>query len=537
LAQRVPLRKKEFRVEQRFPVVIVGGGPVGIALALTLGLRGIRCALVEARTGMHSIPKGQNLTQRTIEHFHFWGIEPELRRARVMPADAPIGEITAYGDLSSEYWHAPRGRELVRPYYFQDNDRLPQYRMEEVLRAKLATMPHVDTRFGWQATDLTQEADCVRVSVSGPNGERETFIAEYAVGCDGANSMVRDASGISRSGTDFDQLMVLVVFRSKELHEKLKRFPPRSTYRVLHPDLRGYWQFFGRIDVGEGFFFHAPVPRETKREGFDFRAPLRRATGFDFASEIDYAGFWQLRNAVAETYRSGRVFIAGDASHSHPPYGGFGLNNGLEDAVNLGWKLAAKLSGWGGETLLDSYSLERQPVFRDVAEDFIEKRIRLEGELLARYNPAKDKAEFEAAWANHEGDLGKRVHRYEPHYDGSPVVVGAGGESGAHGDHSFVARAGHHLAPQPLSSGKNVFEALGAGLTLIALDAAAEDVTAIEKAAQQRKTPLTIVRDDCSGGREAYGCKLILVRPDQFVAWCGGAVPDADALIARAAGQ
>jgi 4-hydroxyisophthalate hydroxylase len=518
-------------------VIIVGGGPVGIALALILSMRGIRCALVEARTGLHNIPKGQNLTQRTLEHFYFWGIADELRRARVMPPDAPIGEITAYGNLLSDYWHAPRGRELVRPYYFQNNDRIPQYRMEQVLRAKLAESD-VDARFGWNATGLTQNGDGVRVSISGPNGESETLTADYAAGCDGANSMVREASGISRSGTDFDQLMVLIVFRSRELHERLNRFPLRSTYRVLHPGFEGYWQFFGRIDGGEGFFFHAPVARDTNRENFDFRAPLRRAAGFDFECEVDYAGFWQLRNAVAERYRADRVFIAGDAAHSHPPYGGFGLNNGLEDAVNLGWKLAARLQGWGGEKLLDSYSPERQPVFRDVAENFIAARIREEGEFLARYNPARDRAEFERAWAERESDLGKRVHRYEPNYEGSPAVSGRpGAESGAHGDHSFLARAGHHLAPQPLSSGKNVFEELGRGFTVLALDAAADDVLRIEESAGSRKVPLKTVRDTRSGGREAYGCKLVLVRPDQFIAWCGDRVADADALIAKAPGQ
>jgi hypothetical protein len=333
--------------------------------------------------------------------------------------------------------------------------------------------------------------------------------------------------------------MALVVFRSRELHEWLKRFPPRSTYRVMHPDFEGYWQFFGRIDVGEGFFFHAPIARDTNRENFDFRAPLRRAAGFDFAAEIEYGGFWQLRNAVAERYREGRVFIAGDAAHTHPPYGGFGLNNGLEDAVNLGWKLAAKLQGWGGEALLDSYSRERQPVFRDVAEDFIAKRVREEAAFLARYNPARDKSEFERAWAERESDLGKRVHRYEPNYEGSPVVFGPpGANSGAHGDHSFAARAGHHLAPQPLSSGRNVFEELGPGFTLLAFDAAAEDVAQIEVAARDRKVPLKVVKDSQAGGREAYGCKLILVRPDQFIAWCGDEVPAApEQLIAKAAGQ
>ncbi len=525
---------------QQGRIVIIGGGPVGLALAVGLGMRGIDCVLVEPRMSMHRIPKGQNLTQRTLEHFYFWGIVDELRRARVMPPNAPIGEITAYGDLASDYWHAPRGRELVRPYYFQDNDRMPQYRMEEVLRAKLATLPSVEARFGWQATAIAQDDGGVRVTIANEaTGETTTLAADYAVGCDGGGSMVREASGIARSGTDFDQLMVLVVFRSRELHEKLKRFPPRSTYRVLHPDLKGYWQFFGRIDVGEGFFFHAPISGATNREGFDFRAPLRKAAGFDFACDIDYAGFWQLRNAVADTYRNGRVFIAGDAAHTHPPYGGFGLNNGLEDAVNLGWKLAARLQGWGGDGLLNSYSAERQPVFRDVAEGFIAARISEEGDFLARYNPERDRADFEQSWATREGDLGQRVNRYEPNYEGSPVVVGpAGGTTSAHGDHSFKARAGHHLAPQPLSSGRNAFEDLGRGFTLLALDAAASDVERFVRAAQSCGGPLKVVRDSAAGGRENYEAKLILIRPDQFVAFVADAAPaDAEALMRRVSGQ
>lgn len=521
-------------------VAIIGGGPVGLALAISLGQRGVRCVLIEPRTTLHRIPKGQNLTQRTLEHFYFWGIVEQLRRARMMPPDAPIGEITAYGDLASDYWHAPRGRELVRPYYFQDNDRMPQYCMEQVLREQVITLPAADARFGWRATGVTQDAGGVRVTiVDEATQQTETITADYAVGCDGGNSLVRETCGIVRSGTVFDKLMVLVVFRSRDLHEKLKRFPPRSTYRVLHPDFDGYWQFFGRIDVGEEFFFHAPIPRDTPREGFDFRVPLRRAAGFDFACDIDYSGFWQLRNAVADTYRSGRVFIAGDAAHTHPPYGGFGLNNGLEDAVNLGWKLAAKLEGWGGEALLDSYSAERQPVFRDVAEDFIAARIRQEGHFLERYNPARDRAEFERAWNEHEGDLGKRVHSYEPNYEGSPVVIGPlGGTSGAHGDHSLAARAGHHLAPRPLSSGRSVFEELGAGFTLLALDAQWAEVERFAAAARACHVPVNIILDSAAGGREAYGCKFVLVRPDQFVVFAADQLPaDVETLMRRIGGQ
>ncbi len=527
-------------MEKQYQVIVVGGGPVGVALAIDLGQRGISCALVESRTKGHLIPKGQNLTQRTLEHFYFFGIADELRGARLLPAGFPIGEITAYGDLTGEYWQAAAGREIVRPYYFQDNDRLPQYRMEAVLSAKLATVGNVDVRQGWSATSVTQDANGVRVAIAEEGGAgREELAADYVVGCDGARSLVREQAGISRCGTVFDKLMVLMVFRSRELHEKLKRYPERSVYRVMHPDFEGYWQFFGRIDDGESFFFHAPVARDTKRENFDFMGPLRRAAGFDFAAEFDYTGFWELRNEVAETYRKDRVLIAGDAAHTHPPYGGFGLNNGLEDSINLGWKLAATLQGWGGEGLLESYSLERQPVFRDVAEDFIAKRVARDGEFFAKHNPARDKADFEQAWEARKTDLPNRAQSYEPNYEGSPIVAGPpGGVTTAHGKHSFKARAGHHLAPQELTSGRNVFEDLGRGFTLLAFGAATRDIEAFAEASNALSIPLRVMRDTYDGGRVAYGNPLILVRPDQFVAWTGDTGPeDANALLRKVAGR
>ena len=539
------------RQEKRHQVVIVGGGPVGVALAVELGLRGVSCALVESRTGLQQIPKGQNLTQRTLEHFYFWGVVDEMRAARMMPPGYPIGEVTAYGNLMSEYWHAPPGREIVRPYYFQDNERLPQYRVEEVLRRKMAALKSVESRLGWTAKAVDQGDEGVRVAIVEEGGSGHAVLeADYLVGCDGGNSLVRTQAGIERGGTDFEQRMVLAVFRSRALHAGLKRFPDRSTYRVMRPELKGYWQFFGRIDVGEGWFFHAPVPANavahSANEGFDFRALMHEAAGFEFACELDHVGFWDLRVAVAENYQVGRVFIAGDAAHSHPPYGGFGLNNGLEDAANLGWKLAATLQGWGSDALLHSYGEERRAIFKETAEDFIAARIAKDAAFLARYDPRRDREEFERAWKA-QTDATSRVQGYEPNYEGSPIVAGPPhGKCSAHGTHMFKARAGHHLAPQPLSTGRNVFEELGTGFTLLALNAhedANEDgddgiVESFEQAARSLGMPLKAVRNTCRGELKRYESRLILVRPDQFVAWSGDTPPgDVRALMSRAIGR
>ena len=333
---------------ERHQVIVVGGGPVGVAMGVDLGLRGVDVVVVGRHLLPQRIPKGQNLSQRTLEHFYFWGVEDELRAARVLPKGYPIGGVTAYKNLNSEYWWAPAGREQVRNYYYVENERLPQYLTEEVLRKRASELPNVTMLYGWTAESIEQDEGGVRVTIeetedAAQKGGRyswEGFIdiddanrdtvsgtarvleADYVVGCDGARSMVRRVMGVGANGSDFDQKMCLAVFRSEELHEHLSRFPESTTFRALDPELLGYWMFFGRVEVGKSWFFHAPVPEDATPENYDFQALLERAAGVPFKVEFDHVGFWNLRVSVADQYQVGRVFIAGDAAHSHPPYGG-----------------------------------------------------------------------------------------------------------------------------------------------------------------------------------------------------------------------
>lgn len=510
-----------------------------MGLAIELGQRGVRCAVLERYADLHRIPKGQNLTQRTMEHFHFWGAEDELRAARTIPKDYGIGGLTAYRTLLGDYHYDWLRRELVRPFYFTDNERLPQYATEEVLRRRAGELENVEILYGWTAVDIAQDAAVASVTALKRDGSaRRTLTGRYLVGCDGSHSIVRDLAGIPQTRSDHDRLMVLLVFRSTGLHELLKRFPGKSFYSVLHPDLGGYWKFFGRVDLGSTWFFHAPVPHGTTRDNFDFRSYLHEAVGAEFDVEFEHIGFWDLRIAVADRYREGRIFLVGDAAHSHPPYGGYGINTGFEDARNLGWKLAAALQGWGGGRLLDSYDAERRPVFISTARDFIESAIAADRDFLAAFDPETDRKAFEREWAARGSGARAEVHAFEPNYRGSPIAFGPpGAESSAKGRHAFAARAGHHLAPQPLSSGRNLFEELGDGFTLVALDAPPAAISGFKVAARELRVPLKVIADSRAGSREKYETGLFVVRPDQFVAWTddgGGAEPSG--IIARASG-
>jgi 2-polyprenyl-6-methoxyphenol hydroxylase-like FAD-dependent oxidoreductase len=427
-------------------------------------------------------------------------------------------------------------RELVKPYYFKDNERLPQYQTEKVLRQRVADIPGVQTLYGWDCKAITQDPSGVSATlVDVKSTSEKTIRAQYVVGCDGSRSITREQARITQTLSDHDRRMVLLVFKSQELHHLLSRYPGKSFFCVLHPELKGYWKFFGRVDLGNTWFFHAPVPMGTTADNFDFKALLHESAGAPFAAEIEHIGFWNLRFALADRYRAGRIFIAGDAAHSHPPYGGYGVNSGFEDARNLGWKLAAALRGWGGDALLDSYDAERRPVFASTIDDFIAKSIENDRDFLQAHDPERDLQAFEKAWQERSQGAVGEVHAFEPHYEGSPLTWPtrpSGAECSAKGSHQFKARTGHHLAPVMLSNGQNLYQELGSGYTLLAVGTSQTDRQLWQEAADSAGIPLTIIHQDAGTDSDRCESAWVLIRPDQYVAWTG-ASPSIDAVDIR----
>ena len=509
-------------------VTIVGGGPVGMGLAVELGQRDIDVLVLEKDPVLHSIPKGQNLTQRTMEHFRRWAVEQGIRSARLMPAEYPAAGVNAWRSLSSGHAHSWFRRSEVGKYYFAANERLPQYLTEEVLRRRVEDLPTVSVSYGERVTGvaMTEERDDAGVEVTTDRGSHRS---RFVVGCDGSRSVVRRSVGIDEEVRDHDRRMVLVVFRSTELARYLEtEFGPVAFYSVLHPDLDGYWRFLGSVDVVEQFFFHAPVPAGTELETFDHQALIDETIGRHFAVELDHIGFWDLRVAIARHYRRGPCLLAGDAAHSHPPYGGYGINTGLEDARNLGWKLAAHLQGWGTERLLDSYEAERRPVFVSTAEDFIEAFIERDRRFLAENETTMHDADrFAAAWARRRAEAGGfGISDFAPHYSGSPIVADGGvptvggGERrtpSAVGEHGPQARPGHHLPPN--EAHPDLFDQLGPWFTLLVSPERAELVADLDRAAESLRMPVRslVVHDMTS-----WGTSAILVRPDDYIGWVDG---------------
>lgn len=521
------------------PVLIVGAGPVGLALAGDLGWRGIPCVIVEQSDGSIYQPRMDMVGVRTMEFCRRWGIVGDVE-ASPYPRGYPQDNIYMAGSLVKgweigRYPNPPMGEEHPPPQSPQKRERCPQNLFDPILQKFARSFEAVDLRYRHRFDSLGQSDDGVTVQLTDLETDETLSIdAQYVVGCDGAGSAVRAAVGIEMQGNPALTYTTNVIFRCDGF-EALHGIPPG--YRFILLGTEGTWATIVAINGRDQWRFSIVRSSDTPREltEDEVRDAIARAVGIEFEYEILSILPWTRRELVADRYREARVFVCGDAAHMMSPTGGFGMNTGIGDAVDLSWKLAAVLEGWGGDLLLDSYGEERRPVaVRNVSEasgnlgrmllgDNMDRLLdRTAAGEAARHQVGQDFSErMKREWQTLGVHLGYR-------YEGSPVCVADGTEAPPDNPNIYVqtARPGSRAPHVWLADGRSTLDLFGTGFVLLVLRDNPPDLEPLAAAARKCKMQLDVVHVSEEAVAAAYGTAFVLVRPDGHVAWRGDALPD-----------
>jgi 2-polyprenyl-6-methoxyphenol hydroxylase-like FAD-dependent oxidoreductase len=539
-------------------VAIIGGGPAGLMLAIELGCRGVKCVVLEEDVEPPDAPKANATSSRTMEHFRRRGFAAEVR-ALGLAADHPQDVVyctrlagrelarfsipsrtealnrSSFGDYGEQSWPTPelphRGQQMF---------------IEPVLRAQAQRYPSVELMLGWRAESVSVSEQHVSI-VSGHAGSGETMAltARYVVGCDGPRSLVRKTCGIRYSGQSdevrdfFGGQMLSVYFTSAALYPILGK-QRAWQYWAVNAVQRGLLMAIN--GVNQFVFFLQLQPGQTA-ESVDFTSAMFAAIGQEFEFDLINAVPWQAGfSLVADRFCHGRAFIAGDAAHLFTPTGGMGYNTSVDDAVNLGWKLAAVLKGWAGEALLDSYEAERKPIahrnttFARAMADSI-------GSIKVPANVDDEGVEAEQARRKLGEALAQHVRnefnipglQLGLRYEGSPIVATDPEPPTADEPNHYIptARPGAR-APHIWLKGQSLLDLFGHDYTLLCFTLkAVADGKQWLKIAAAMGVPLELLVCDNADAHALYGADQVLIRPDHHVAWRGEAGADAETLLAR----
>jgi 2-polyprenyl-6-methoxyphenol hydroxylase-like FAD-dependent oxidoreductase len=527
------------------PVLIVGAGPIGLALAGDLGFRGASCTLIEKSDGQVLQPKMDMVGIRTMEFCRRWGIVPWVESAgynRAYPQDcAWVTTLNGY-EFGREIFPAPQD-EKKPPQSPQKRERCPQNFFDPVLRRFAGQFETVAMSYNTELVSFVEDDDGVTSTVRDVlTGETRTIRSQYLVGTDGGASGVRQGLGIKMSGEPTLTYTTNVVFRTDNL-EALHNLKPAYRYIFIGPE--GTWATLVAINGRDQWRFSlvGSTTMETHSEEV-MRSAIIRAVGKEFDFEILSMLPWIRRQLVADSYGTKRVFVAGDAAHLTSPTGGFGMNTGIQDAVNLSWKLAATLDGWGGPGLLESYEVEMRPVaIRNVNEATGNLKRMLSPRVVSP-GPEMFEDTPEAETKRHEfGDAYTELMKREWFsigihlgymFEGSPIVVPDGTPQPADEVQTYkpTARPGSRAPHVWLEPEKSLIDLFGKEFVLLRFGKEAPDGSVLAQAAAARGVPFKIVQIDNAEAAALYERKLVLVRPDGQVAWRGDALPgDVDGLI------
>jgi 2-polyprenyl-6-methoxyphenol hydroxylase-like FAD-dependent oxidoreductase len=540
-------------------VIVIGGGPCGLMLAIELGRRGISTVVLEEKTSPARFPAANATQARTMEHYRRLGFAEKVR-AQGMPEDYPtdIAYFTRYTKHELARFSLPSARaarEMVRTLTGSWSaaelpHRVSQMFVEGVLRAEAAACPTVSIRPGWRMIAVRDTGVGVEIDAE-HDGGRTTLRAAYAMGADGGGSPTRKALGYSYAGEsgvvrDFmGGRMFAIHFRSPDFY-RVTPHPRAWMYWTVNRDRRA---FMASVNGRDEFNFHTQLkPGESAQiTDAEAKAMFEKAYAAPLDIEIIARSAWNAGyTLVAEKFQRGRVFIGGDAAHLFTPAGGLGYNTAIEDAANLGWKLNAVLKGWGGPKLLDSYETERQAIARRntaYARGFADS--------LGLFVPPpelEDETPAGEAARQRTGDHFNHHARFEfnipgitfgGRYDGSRIIVsdGTAPPPDAVNTYQPTGCPGGRAPHLWLGDGRSLYDALGFEFTVIQLGTKPVDAEPFRAAAAAMQMPLSIVPIAGDEARELYGADLALIWPDQIVAWRGNSASGAADVLRRATGH
>jgi 2-polyprenyl-6-methoxyphenol hydroxylase-like FAD-dependent oxidoreductase len=520
-------------------VLIVGAGPVGLTLAIDLGKKGIDCILIEKKEAPEFLPKMERCNARTMEIYRRLGIAGKIREAG-LDADVPmdvfvVTKMTEPPLLRLEYDSVTAALAEVNA---SEDTSLPaesyqlisQYTLEPLLKSIAETLPSVKVVYGTAFESFTQDETGVTTTVRKTDGEVLTIRSAYMAGCDGGASRVRKGLDISLRGEGNLLQLRQALYRCDELFDRLPLGNGPGHGRHYHV-ADNQASFLIMQDSTRHWTLHAVVESDEA-----MATQFEKIVGVPVDYEMLYVGEWKQNLLLADRYGEGRVFLAGDAAHLVIPTGGLGMNTGVGDAVDLAWKLAATIKGWGGPKMLQSYEIERRQVGdRNIGASRYASLGRRkwrsqwapgfnddtpEGESLRR-NLA-EVADSEQRKTNEMigAELGYR-------YVDSPLIWDEpGGPEQLFRTYNPTAWTGVRLPHIWVKPGVSINDLIGNTYAILRMGRHVEEVDALVSAFKQIGAPITVLDFPQDRFRQLYGANYVLVRPDLHIAWRGNTLPD-----------
>ena len=520
-------------------VLIVGAGPVGLTLAIDLGRRGIDCVLIERKPAPQFLPKMERCNARTMEIFRRLGLADRIRAAG-LPPHVPMDVYVALAMNERPLLHLPYpsvaqaradiaacrdGSMPLEPYQL-----ISQYTLEPLLAAEAASLPSVRICFSTEFVSLSQDTEHVQATVRTASGPDSRITARYLVGCDGGTSAVRRHLGIELSGDAGLAQLYQGLYHCPDLFGRLPIGDGPGPGRHYHI-ADAHSTFLIMQDSTRHWTLHAQVS-----DAAEMGPQFERTIGVPVRYELLHAAPWKLNLLLADRYQVDRVFLAGDAVHLVIPTSGLGMNSGVGDAVDLGWKLAATIRGWGGRHLLASYEAERRPVG---ARNIEASRYAFLGRRAWRrqYRPdirnatpaghaTRERltrvAEVEQRKSNEMigAELGYR-------YDGSPIISPEKDPPDSPlREYVPSTWPGARLPHLWLDAGRPVQDLIGDTYAILRLGGTTADTSPLEGALRALGAPVDTLTLESDRARDVYGVDLVLVRPDLHVAWRGNVPPN-----------